>query len=268
MRCLLIAWLAAAAIAVDLGKTTYNLNLIVEAGKETYEKTRDDAEALLAHAVANGMGTSVQLLLRGAVDKVKRSLLELEAKQATESKAAETKDEGPPQTLTNATVGVRALKSTFAKPKKSNAMKRMTVADFAKSVEDGKAASLLKKPLIVEGGVGSLDELRSLLSAEALMGHTDITLEYFTPAVSKQKRTFDEQQNSPQEWEHNDVSVERYFVNCFNLCGNQMSGAPRRYRRDVVSVAASVRWRGESTPSTRRRPRDRVCSRGGSRRIT
>ena len=49
------------------------------------------------------------------------------------------------------------------------------------------------------------------------MGHTEITLEYFTPAVSKQKRTFDEQQNSPQEWEHNDVSVERYFVNCFNL---------------------------------------------------
>ena len=54
MRCFLIAWLAAAAIAVDLGKTTYNLNLIVEAGKETYEKTRDDAEKLLAHAVANG----------------------------------------------------------------------------------------------------------------------------------------------------------------------------------------------------------------------
>jgi len=217
MRRFLIAWLAAGAIAVGLGKTTYNLNLIVEAGKTTYEATRDDAEALLKHAVANGMGTSVQLLLRGAVDKVKRSLLELEAKQATESKAAETKDEGPPQTLTNATVGVRSLKSTFAKPKKSNAMKRMTVSDFAKAVEDGKAASLLKKPLIVENGVGALDELRSLLSAEALMGHTDITLEYFTPAVSKQKRTFDEQQNSPQEWEHNDVSVERYFVNCFNL---------------------------------------------------
>ena len=216
MRVYLIASWLLAAHAVDLGKTTYNLNLIVEAGKDTYEKTRDDAEALLKHAVANGMGTSVQLLLRGAVDKVKRSLLELEAKQATESAAAETKDEGPPQTLTNASVGVRALKSTFAKPKKSNAMKRMTVADFAKAVEDGKAASLLKKPLIVEGGVGSLDELRSLLSAEALMGHTEVTLEYFTPAVSKQKRTFEENQQ-PQEWEHNDVSVERYFVNCFNL---------------------------------------------------
>ena len=154
MRVYLIASWLLVAHAVDLGKTTYNLNLIVEAGKDTYEKTRDDAEALLKHAVANGMGTSVQLLLRGAVDKVKRSLLELEAKQATESKAAETKDEGPPQTLTNSSVGVRALKSTFAKPKKANAMKRMTVADFAKAVEDGKAASLLKKPLIVEGGVG------------------------------------------------------------------------------------------------------------------
>ena len=154
MRCLLIAWLAAAAIAVDLGKTTYNLNLIVEAGKETYEKTRDDAEALLAHAVANGMGTSVQLLLRGAVDKVKRSLLELEAKQAKESKLSETTDTGPPTTLTNSTVGVRALKSTFAKPKKANALKRITVADFAKAVDENRAASLLKKPLIVEDGVG------------------------------------------------------------------------------------------------------------------
>ena len=48
---LITSWLLAAH-AVDLGKTTYNLNLIVEAGKTTYEKTRDDAEALLAHAVA------------------------------------------------------------------------------------------------------------------------------------------------------------------------------------------------------------------------
>ena len=47
MRLLLTALLAAAS-AVDLGKTTYNLNLIVEAGKTTYEKTRDDAEALFA----------------------------------------------------------------------------------------------------------------------------------------------------------------------------------------------------------------------------
>ena len=44
----------------------------------------------------------------------------------------------------------------------------------------------------------------------------------------------------------------------YALCGNQMSGAC--HRRDVVSVAASVRWRGDSTPSTRRRPRGRVGS--------
>jgi len=216
MRLLVVAWLAAAH-AVDLGKTTYNLNLIVEAGKDTFEQTRDDAEALLKTAVAGGMGTSVQLLLRSAVDKVKKSLLELEAKQATESATAEMADEGPPKTLTNTSVGVRALKSTFAKPKKANAMKRISVADFTKAVTDGKAGALMTKPLIVEDGVGSLDELRSLLHAEALMGHADVTLEYFTPAISKQKRSFDDPSNAPQEWEHNDVSVERYFVNCFNL---------------------------------------------------
>ena len=43
------------------------------------------------------------------------------------------------------------------------------------------------------------------------------------------------------------------------LCGNQTSGAPR-HRRDVVSVAAPARWRGDSTPSTRRCPRGRVGS--------
>ena len=41
------------------------------------------------------------------------------------------------------------------------------------------------------------------------------------------------------------------------LCGNQISVAPT-HRRDVVSVAASARWRGDSTPSTRRHRRDRV----------
>ena len=39
------------------------------------------------------------------------------------------------------------------------------------------------------------------------------------------------------------------------LCGNQISGAPR-HRRDVVSVAASARWRGVSRPSTPRCRRD------------
>ena len=37
---------------------------------------------------------------------------------------------------------------------------------------------------------------------------------------------------------------------------NQFPGVPR-HRRDVVPVAPSARWRGDSTPSTRRCPRDR-----------
>ena len=75
MRHLLLVLLTGVT-AVDLGKTTYNLNLIVEAGKDTYTNTLADADALLKHAVDNGMGTSVQLLLRSAADKVRRSLLE------------------------------------------------------------------------------------------------------------------------------------------------------------------------------------------------
>ena len=47
MRLYLIASWLLAAHAVDLGKTTYNLNLIVEAGKDTYTNTLADADALL-----------------------------------------------------------------------------------------------------------------------------------------------------------------------------------------------------------------------------
>jgi hypothetical protein len=40
---------------------------------------------------------------------------------------------------------------------------------------------------------------------------------YFTPAVSKKKRSFEDQGSAPQEWEHTMIGLERYFVNCFNL---------------------------------------------------
>ena len=43
------------------------------------------------------------------------------------------------------------------------------------------------------------------------------------------------------------------------LCRNQISGASRQ-RRDIILVIASARWRRASTPSTRRRTRNCVCS--------
>ena len=46
-------------------------------------------------------------------------------------------------------------------------------------------------------------------------------------------------------------ALKRRKKRFLGLCGNQT-------RRS--SVAASARWRGDSTPSTRRRPRDRVGS--------
>ena len=52
--------------------------------------------------------------------------------------------------------------------------------------------------------------------------------------------------------------VTRPFVPGDQLCGNQITGAPHPTRR--ASVAASMRWRGGSTPSTRRCPRGRVGS--------
>ena len=55
------------------------------------------------------------------------------------------------------------------------------------------------------------------------------------------------------------VSERRATGLVFAQRGKQISGAPR-HRRDVVSVAASARWRGVSRPSTRRCRRDRVGS--------
>ena len=87
------------------------------------------------------------------------------------------------------------------------------------------------------------------------MGHGDVTLEYFTPAVSKQKRTFEENQQ-PQEWEHNDVSVERYFVNCFNLRAKpdfrKRGGAQTEHcEQDVMYCAETKISRHRSTEPAR-----------------
>ena len=77
-------------------------------------------------------------------------------------------------------------------------MKRMTVADFAKAVDDRKAASLLKKPLIVEGGVGCARRAPLIVKCRGADGTYGTSLEYFTPAVSKQKRTFESSRSSPR----------------------------------------------------------------------
>ena len=58
------------------------------------------------------MGTAVQLLLRSASDKVRRSLLELDAK--IEKRGAVAKPAGPPTVLANASVqAVPKLRGAF-----------------------------------------------------------------------------------------------------------------------------------------------------------
>jgi hypothetical protein len=133
---------------VDLGKTTYNLNLIVEQGEATFAKTKADADTLLALAKKDGLATGLQLLLKSASDKIGKSLKELETKRKSEG--ALPKASGPPTTLTNSSIGVRPLK-TVAKPKKATAMKRVTAKEFLDAKAEAKA-EWLKRPLIVAGG--------------------------------------------------------------------------------------------------------------------
>ena len=99
------------------------------------------------------MGTSVQLLLI----QLHKAKLSLELKQAGDEQSGRDEGRGPAPNAHERDSRRALPQIDAAKPKKANAMKRIR-SDFAKAVEDGKAASLLKKPLIVEGGVGAPDE--------------------------------------------------------------------------------------------------------------
>ncbi|KAH8068911.1 hypothetical protein JL720_12117 [Aureococcus anophagefferens] len=192
MRLLVLAALGAVG-AVELGKTTYNLNLIVERGE--FEKTLADAQALLEETKRKKMGVAVQLLLRSAADKITKSFEELEKRRADEAKAE-----------------AKASAAEAARP--YEAPTTLTNAS-------GKLTDALKKPMILEGALGNRDALRESFHAARLMedpAFSDVRIEYVTPAVARSKRTFEEQDASaPQEYEHTAISLERYFVNCFNL---------------------------------------------------
>ena len=70
--------------------------------------------------------------------------------------------------------------------------------EIGESLQDGKVDWMVqdRQDLVIEGLVGLADALEE--------------------DQPKDEETFEENQQ-PQEWEHNDVSVERYFVNCFNV---------------------------------------------------
>lgn len=224
IRAVAVALLGAAVGAVELGKTTYNLNMIVERGE--YERTLADAEALLAVAKAEAMGTAVQLMLRSGADKIRKSFGELEARRAKEATAAARVAEKAaaepyraPASLTNASVGVRPLKAYRAPKKKSNLIRRVTRGEFDAMEAAGTLMEALGKPLILEGGVADLDGLRERFSAARLMedpAYRDVRVEYVTPAVARSRRTFEQAQENV-EYDHTVIDLERYFVNCFNL---------------------------------------------------
>jgi len=80
----------------------------------------------------------------------------------------------------------------------------------------------LDKPFLITDGVHDLDELREAWTAQNLLKkHTEVKVRYLSPVKAKQRRSFDkDKQNNPNEdleWSH--ITLENYFVNCFNLRG-------------------------------------------------
>ena len=179
------------------------------------------------------MGVAVQLLLRSGVDKITKSFEELEAKRATEAKAAAKEAAAQaaapyeaPTSLTNASVGVKPLKAAKVSPKKSNAIRRVTLEEWGALEAQGKLTEALRKPLILERGLGNAEALREAFHAARFVedpAFAGVGIEYLTPAVARSKRTFDEADGgasagaAPVEYEHTVINFERYFVNCFNL---------------------------------------------------
>jgi len=67
-----------------------------------------------------------------------------------------------------------------------------------------------------------LESLRHKWTAMTLLqNHTDVKVRYLSPVKAKQRRSFDkDKQNNPnEELEYSQITLENYFVNCFNLRG-------------------------------------------------
>jgi hypothetical protein len=67
--------------------------------------------------------------------------------------------------------------------------------------------------------VTALEDMKKQFTAETLMLNTEAQLRYLSPAKAKAGRSFDKQSQVPDDerLEYSMVSVDKYFVNCFNL---------------------------------------------------
>jgi len=205
---------ATLAASPQLQDTKFALTFHVQ--KDQFDQALSETTALVEHAEANKMCKNTIMLLRAARDKVAAALDDLKKRiKEEERKEALKKTQPPaPASFTDASIGVKALKSDGAK--KCN-IKKYPSTEIGALLEAGKID--LKKPFIVTGGVPGLEEQKALFTSDILMKNTVSQLRYLSPVKAKERRSFDQQQQQvpdDEQLEYSMVSVEKYFVNCFN----------------------------------------------------
>ena len=210
----LLATVFVAVAAVQLQDAVFSMTFRVQ--KDQYDRALQETKELLAFAEEKKMSPNTVMFIRNARDKVEGALAEF-AKRQTQEAAAEERRKGVapvPTSLTDRDIGVKSLKRGA---KKCN-IKKHEAEHLPDLLAKGKVD--LKKPFIVTGGMRHLDTLRRAFTSEELLKNTEVQLRYLSPVKAKERRTFDQQQQQVQDdeqLEYTLVTMEKYFINCFNL---------------------------------------------------
>jgi len=239
------------AAKVEFPQTTsFSLALRVE--KTQWPEAQSDWQKLLKFAKENKMNANTIMLVRTASEKIDKTLIEFEKikkdREAFEKKEKEkAAGPAPPAIFTtvaghspdfNTQVGVKPLKSSGSKRK--NVM-RYRASEVPNLLKKGKID--LTKPFLVTDGVNGLEDLRQKWTAlKMIHNYTDVRVRYLSPVKAKERRSFDKQQQNPnEEMEYVMLSLEKYFVNCFNLRGKpdfrKMGGAQTEHCEMTVPAS-------------------------------
>ena len=97
---------------------------------------------------------------------------------------------------------------------------------------------------IVVPSLHILGEADEVFTSEELLKNTEVQLRYLSPVKAKERRTFDHQQQQVQDdeqLEYSLVSMEKYFINCFNLKAKpdfrKAGGADTEHCEQTVAAA-------------------------------
>ena len=200
--------------------------LTLRVPQDRWEASLEETKMLWEYAKEKKVGSNVELLLRGAYEKVNSTIVQVREKAARDKADAAAKAAAPvvhrftePYTVKDGKVegeAVRPLKDSAAAPK--NTVKEYTLAQVQSKISEHKLD--LTQPFLIKGGVTELEKLQAEYTAANLVNNTAFTLRYFTPADAKAKRTFDtaeEQQQAQQEqYKPHMITFEKYLKNCFN----------------------------------------------------